>query len=139
MKAKSSYHKATVIVSTLLIFFAFGFNIPDQSDDDWNVPESFKRLKNPVPFDDEVLNIGISYYSKHCKSCHGKNGEGDGPKAEELDTFPGDLTSNEVQRQTDGELFYKTTKGREDMPGFEKKLSDEDRWILVHFIRSLKK
>jgi mono/diheme cytochrome c family protein len=45
-----------------------------------------------------------------------------------------------VQAETDGELFYKISEGREDMPAFKKKIPDEeDRWSVVNFTRTFKK
>ncbi|MDH5597931.1 MAG: c-type cytochrome, partial [Cyclobacteriaceae bacterium] len=120
------------------VSFAF-FSFTMYQNSDWKVPDSAKNMKNPVKADNETLAIGKTLYSKHCKSCHGKNGEGDGTKAEELETFPGDFTSAEFQKQTDGAIFYKTSEGRDDMPSFDKKIpSKEDRWILVNYLRSLK-
>ena len=50
----------------------------------------------------------------------------------------GDFSSEELQAQTDGTLFYKITTGREDMPSFEKKITDEeDRWLIVNYVRQL--
>ena len=105
---------------------------------DWKVPAEAAKAANPVA-DDDDLSIGKSLYDKHCKSCHGSEGLGDGSKAEELETYPGDFTSDEFQKQTDGALFYKLTEGREEMPAFNKKIpEDEDRWYLVNYMRSLK-
>jgi mono/diheme cytochrome c family protein len=126
-----------VAVAVLLIMLSFTSVLQDNKP--WPVPENAKKMKNPVANNAENITIGKNLYAKHCRSCHGKNGEGDGTKAAELKTHPGDFTSSEFQGQTDGELFYKTTEGREDMPEFKKKIaSDEDRWILVHYLRTLK-
>ena len=103
----------------------------------WVAPGSTKNVKNPTSKDKESMMIGKSLYDKHCRSCHGKSGLGDGPKAAELDTPSGDFSLPEFQAQTDGELFWKTTEGREDMPTFEKKIpSDEDRWLIVNYMRT---
>lgn len=104
----------------------------------WEVPDDANKMVNPVEIDDEGLDIGKGLYTKHCKSCHGKEGLGDGTKAAELDTPAGDFSTEEFQAQTDGALFYKTTEGRDDMPTFKKKVAyDEDRWLLVHYMRTL--
>jgi len=58
--------------------------------DEWVVPEKYVNMKNPT--DSKVdLAIGKSLYSKHCKSCHGKEGYGDGPKADEVEGEIGDI------------------------------------------------
>ena len=104
----------------------------------WVVPAKYQTMKNPT--DPKVdLSIGKSLYSKHCKSCHGKEGYGDGPKAEEQEGDLGDFSSVLFQSQTDGALFYKTSFGRDDMPEYTKKMQDdEDRWLIVNYMRTLK-
>ena len=100
--------------------FSFGMIIQDE----WVVPQKYENMKNPT--DPEVdLSIGKSLYSKHCKSCHGKEGYGDGPKAEDVEGDLGDFSSAEFQEQSDGALYYKTTIGRDDMPEFTKKMPDD--------------
>ena len=120
------------IVSLVLYSFS---TIPQ---DEWIVPEKYKTMQNPTDPSVDIA-IGKSLYSKHCKSCHGKEGYGDGPKAEEQDGELGDFSSAEFQAQTDGELFYKTSFGRNDMPDYTKKIAeDEDRWLIVNYMRTLK-
>ncbi len=112
------------------------FSVLDQEP--WVVPEKYQNLDNPITADDESMDIGKSLYNKHCKSCHGKEGLGDGSKAEQLDTPSGDFTDDYFTLQTDGSIYYKTVKGRDDMPSFEKKIPDsEDIWHVVNYIRSL--
>ncbi|MFY0687923.1 MAG: cytochrome c [Cyclobacteriaceae bacterium] len=107
----------------------------------WDVPTKYIKMANPTEVDDsENQLIGKQLYMKHCKSCHGKTGLGDGPKAKELDTPSGDFSSADFQAQPDGALFYKTTFGRDDMPAYDKKItSDEDRWLVVNYMRTLSK
>ena len=95
-------------------------------------------MKNPTdPLVD--LDIGKSLYNKHCKSCHGSDGLGDGPKADEVDGDLGDFSSSEFHAQSDGAIFYKSYIGRDDMPNFEKKMPDEeDVWLVVNYMRTMK-
>jgi len=103
----------------------------------WPVGDKDKAMKAPVKGD---VNAGKELWAKHCKSCHGGKGLGDGPKAGTLKTNPGDFSSAAFQGSTDGELFFRTSKGREDMPAYEKKIPEaNDRWALVAFMRTLKK
>ena len=121
----------------LCVSMLFSFSKGMSQDQPWKAPESARNLKNPAGNDKESLMIGKGLYDKHCRSCHGKSGLGDGPKAAELDTPSGDFTLPEFQAQTDGELFWKTTEGRDDMPTFEKKIpSEEDRWLIVNYLRT---
>lgn len=103
----------------------------------WEVPDEYVKMKNPVDAGTDTA-IGKTLYSKHCKSCHGKEGYGDGPKAEEQDGDLGDFSTAEFQKQTDGELFYKTSFGRNDMPEYVKKMpEDNDRWLIVNYMRTM--
>jgi mono/diheme cytochrome c family protein len=74
----------------------------------------------------------------NCQSCHGPGGKGDGPAAAALNPKPADWTSDKVQKESDGELFWKISNGRGPMPPW-KHLPEKDRWDLLSHIRSLKK
>ena len=106
----------------------------------WVVPDNFKNMKNPVASNAESIAAGKALYATHCKSCHGAKGLGDGSKAAQLKTEPGDFSTAEFQAESDGAVFYKSIEGRDDMPSFKKKIPDaDDRWSVVNFIRTLKK
>ena len=133
-------NKMLFAVLCLSVLLLFSFSIKVQQAKPWAVPEAAKAKKNPLKSDSESINVGKALYAKHCKSCHGKDGEGDGTKAAELETFPGDFTTKDFQAQTDGAIFYKTVEGRDDMPSFKKKIPDqEDLWSLVIYLRQLSK
>jgi mono/diheme cytochrome c family protein len=105
----------------------------------WPAPESAAKMKNPVKSDENSLKEGKDIFAQQCKSCHGPKGKGDGPKAEKLDISCGDFTSADVAKQSDGELYWKTTEGRKPMPSFKEKLSDNERWSVINYVRSLGK
>ncbi|MCM2302271.1 MAG: c-type cytochrome [Flavobacteriaceae bacterium] len=104
----------------------------------WVVPAKDKAIKSPVKVSDDNLEEAKLLYSKHCKACHGAKGLGDGPKAKSVKGDLGDFSSSAFQTQTDGELFYKIKNGRADMPNF-KKITDEEIWLTVLYVRGLKK
>ena len=105
----------------------------------WDVPANFKSMKNPVAKGDASNKAGMALYNKNCASCHGKAGLGDGVKARALKDHPGDFSVAAYQNQTDGEHFYKTKMGRGEMPKYEGKLSDDDIWNTVNYMRTFKK
>ena len=137
--------KSLIIVSVLgAILFAFTVKPIDgiviQEGETWVVPANFVKMKNPVAGDAEATDIGKELYNKHCKSCHGAKGLGDGSKAAELETPSGDFSTEEFHSQTDGEIFYKTKEGRDEMPSFKKKIAeDEDIWSIVNYVRTMNK
>jgi len=105
----------------------------------WVIPANFKTMKNPVAVGDASTKAGLALYTKSCATCHGKAGLGDGVKARALKDFPGDFSKAEFQNQTDGDLFYETKTGRGEMPKYEGKLTDDDIWNIVNYMRTLKK
>lgn len=105
----------------------------------WEVPAKYKTMKNTFKADAASIALGKTLYNKHCKSCHGTKGEGDGPKVINLDVKPRSFLSKEFKAQTPGEIYYKSYVGRGDMPNFEKKIvEEEDRWAVVNYMASLK-
>ncbi len=130
---KSKIFSAFMFFAAAIIGMAF-VN-PDQQAKPWPVPDKYKKMENPVKYD---AKAAAALWTKHCKSCHGKEGLGDGPKAAQLDTHPGDFSDAAFHKQSDGALFYKTLEGRDDMPAFKKKIPDqEDMWQLVHYMREM--
>jgi mono/diheme cytochrome c family protein len=127
----------TVMVIAGVSFLCLYVNA--QQPKPWDVPAEYKNMKNPVAKGEESNKAGLATYTKFCASCHGKTGLGDGVKARMLKDFPGDFSGDYFQNQTDGEHFYKTKFGRNEMPKFEGKLSDENIWNLVNFMRTFKK
>ena len=107
----------------------------------WTIPATNKAMKNPTKDSDKAasVNVGKMLYTKHCKSCHGGLGLGDGPKASSMKTKIGSFKDAKFQAQTDGEIYYQTFVGRDEMTGFDKKIAEnEDRWAIVNFVRTLK-
>ena len=132
---KTKFNSMLALASiTLFMVALIAFTIPQEK---WEVPAKYKTMKNEYAGEDED-GIGEELYAQHCKSCHGKEGYGDGTKAKELETEMRDLSLEEVQGQTDGALFYKSIIGRDEMPNFEKKIrDDEDRWMVINYLRTL--
>lgn len=126
-------------LSILLVIglgFAFTTSLSVQQEP-WEVPAKYDKMDNPIDVNKASLKLGKKLYKKHCKSCHGSTGLGDGSKAATLDTPSGDFSTDEFHEQTDGSLFYKTIEGRGDMPSFKKKLpEEEDIWSIVNYIRT---
>lgn len=121
-------------VATFIFSLFVAFTSPQEP---WDVPAEYANMENEFAGEDED-GIGEDLYMKHCKSCHGKEGYGDGTKAAELETEMRDLTVEEVQSQSDGSLYFKSFIGRDEMPNFEKKIrEDEDRWMVINYLRSL--
>lgn len=130
-----------IILAVITGITGAGFTFKSQQEKKpWPVPDADKNKVNPIKSDASSISDGKALWVKHCQSCHGKTGLGDGSKSAQLKTEPGDFSKAATQSQTDGSLYYKTSKGRDDMPGFKKKIPEnDDIWNLVNYMRSLSK
>lgn len=124
------------VFSTVLVFGLLSFNGFQKP---WAAPAADNSKANPVKSSAASIEDGKVLYVKNCQSCHGKTGLGDGPKAKLLETPAGDFSGKAFQSQTDGSLFFKTVKGREEMPGYKGKMSDDEIWKTVVYMRTFKK
>lgn len=77
-------------------------------------------------------------YAKHCASCHGKDGRAKTFKAKR--NHARDLTDQAWQDDaSDERIFNAIMNGKRKMPGFSKKLSEQEIETLVSYVRALKK
>ena len=123
-------------IAAMLISMTFKQEQEQKPAEPWDVPAEYKTMKNPVPADDTSIKLGRIHYIRHCASCHGRTGKGDGVKARELETFPGDMTGEAYKTQTDGEQYYKSMFGRKEMPNYEDQVSEEDMWHMVNYMQT---
>jgi mono/diheme cytochrome c family protein len=133
--------KLAVIICTAILFITANMAMAQKAGGPWTVPAKYKAMKSTIKAGDASINsVGKESFNKHCKSCHGAKGLGDGPKAANLKTSTGDFSTAKFQAATDGELYFMSFIGRDEMPNFEKKILDEsDRWAVIGYIRTLKK
>jgi mono/diheme cytochrome c family protein len=80
---------------------------------------------------------GKDPYQKHCAMCHGADGKGDTPAGKSMKLR--DLGSDDVQKQTDAQLIDITVNGKNKMPAYKGKLTDQQIKDVVDFIRTMKK
>jgi mono/diheme cytochrome c family protein len=129
--------KRTLIVAALSCIVVAAVVAMVYSLRSWSAPASARNVQNPVPATESAVDDGMFNYSKHCKGCHGENGDGNGDRAHELSIMPTDFTdAHAMSRATDGELFWKITHGHRPMPSFQNKLTDTERWELVDYLRT---
>jgi mono/diheme cytochrome c family protein len=101
----------------------------------WTAPAWTDSLYNPYNLEPLTLPQAQEVYTLKCISCHGKQGQG----------YPMEHTAQEVpnfkqdwfRQQSDGALYWKIREGRGVMPGYKSKLSNEQLWQLVEYVRDL--
>lgn len=102
-----------------------------------------KGMANPVARNKQSLQKGREMYNVYCIVCHGALGEGDGTVAalpnwpRPLYPRPPSLQSEKIRDYKDGQIFHVITMGQNLMPSYAEKMSEEERWSLVHYLRAL--
>ncbi|MBZ0242700.1 MAG: cytochrome c [Bacteroidales bacterium] len=138
MKVKSIF--LFLMSVSALVMMSFGFPQEQKKPGPWEIPAEYKAKENTYKDDASIEKLGKALYSKHCRACHGNTGEGDGSKSRNLETWPGDFSDGTIQAYTDGELYYMSIIGRDEMPNFESKITDDEaRWAVVNYIRTFSK
>jgi mono/diheme cytochrome c family protein/Tol biopolymer transport system component len=94
---------------------------------------------NPLPVNAQSILAGQKLYLANCAVCHGASGTGDGPAAAGINPRPANFTQHMVPgTHTDGQVFLWIKNGYPNtaMPAWDKRLSDEQIWQLVSYLRT---
>jgi mono/diheme cytochrome c family protein len=121
-----------------LVLILFNFNAEAQTPS-WAAPTEANSLENPLKGNEKATQAGKKLYTQLCAICHGNKGKGDGVAGMALKPRPANFIKDIVQKQTDGAIYWKMTEGRAPMAAYKSSLTEEQRWQLVNYIRSLKK
>ena len=97
-----------------------------------------RALKSPLAASPEIIEKGKGLYNGKggCVTCHGVDGDGNGPAAAKLNPLPRNFQHHGFWRhRTEGELFWVIKHGSPGtaMIGFGQVLSDEEIWALIHY------
>jgi len=118
---------------------------PDFSKNTWELPADADKTKNPTSATAESIAKGKELYMEkmkgNCVFCHGETGAGNEANFPKLRRKPADLTNTEhMAEMTDGELYWKITKGITGiMPAGDRRMNEEERWHVVNYVRTLGK
>ena len=98
-------------------------------------------LENPYPITDRGLEQGKDLYNIYCGICHGEKGDGlgylvrdDGGK---YPVQPANLLLPAFIDTTNGLYYHSIMIGKNKMGSYKDKLSFEERWQVIHYVRSL--
>ena len=120
--------------SKLIIFFlSLLISLPAISQNEWTVPERKKNINPPINFDRTQIKAGKATYKKLCASCHGEVGM---DNYKQLTPSPNDLGNEQIEANTDGELYFKISNGRTLMPQFAGMLGEMEIWSTIAYVRS---
>lgn len=103
-------------------------------------------IRNPYPITTAGLERGKDLYNIYCGICHGEKIDGGGYLVR--DPGPGDvggkypvqpaiLNSDEFIAASNGRYYHAIMHGKNLMGAYADKISYEERWQVIHYIRSL--
>ena len=129
---------------TAVIFIAAVASVAAQYPG-WLIPPGGRDEKSPIPASGVAAAVtkGKTVYTANCVQCHGANGKGTGQDT----NYATDLTDDfRTELNTEGVLFYKVWNGHSiqlrteviDMPAFEGKLSKDEAWAIVEYLKVLR-
>ena len=100
-----------------------------------------RALTSPLPSSPEIVRQGKALYNGKgsCFTCHGKDGDGNGPVAAQLNPSPSNFQHHGFWRhRTEGEIFWVIKNGSvgTSMAGFGGQLTDEEIWSIIQYERS---
>jgi mono/diheme cytochrome c family protein len=102
-----------------------------------SLDESDVKNINSVPVTAEVLARGKNRFETMCTPCHNHDGKGNGLVVQHGFAAPPSLVRTEAKAYTDGKIFHVISAGQNIMSSYADKLTETDRWCVVHYIRVL--
>jgi len=94
--------------------------------------------RNPIAATTKSLEQGKSLFAINCALCHGQTSAEPGLVGKKLNPPPPGLDHDLVKDRSDAHIFKAITFGFGRMPPFQDKLSPNERWDLVNFLRTRK-
>lgn len=98
-------------------------------------------IDNPYPITDKGLADSKELYNTMCGICHGEKGDGLGYLVREdggkYPAAPANFLLEDHVTSSNGRYYHAIMYGKNVMGGYKDKLSYEERWNVIHYIRSL--
>jgi len=93
----------------------------------------------PVDVTNEAMARGEERFNIYCAVCHGAAGDGDSMTKKYGMITVVSLVDQRLVDYTDGQLYDVVKNGKNTMLGYGDRLSVEDRWNVVMYVRALQR
>ena len=114
---------------------AAGRSVAVQDGQDESEPQA-----NPIEMSEDSVRAGRRVFGRFCRSCHGMRADGQGMTAPS-GSRPANLVDDQWDHgSTDGEIFTVIREGvppAYDMDAWEGRITDDDIWNIINFLRDL--
>ncbi len=95
------------------------------------------QVKNPLPpLAGADSAEAARLFNINCAICHGAEGKANGPIADKIGAVA-NLTGDAYIKMADGTMYHSIYYGKNNMGSYASQLSRRQRWMLVHYIRTL--
>lgn len=93
----------------------------------------------PMIVSRSLMKRGQDRYEIFCSACHGGVGDGQGITSEYGMAVVADFHTERLYEVPEGQIFETITDGRGLMGGYKDKLTPEDRWAVIAYMRALQR
>ena len=113
---------------------------PNPPASDSKISSEDAKKENPTKPTAASLAQGKKMYGYDCAMCHGKDGDGKGDLAGDMNLTLKDYRNlDSLKNLSDGEIFYIIRNGKGKMPPEGDRISAEECWNMVNYVRSFAK
>lgn len=93
----------------------------------------------PVPITYTLIQQGREKFEIFCKVCHGSTGDGNGITKQYGISATPSYHDDRIRSMHEGEIFNTITHGKNTMFPYGDKLSPQERWAVVAYVRCLQR
>jgi mono/diheme cytochrome c family protein len=136
---EAAMRKLCIFVVVAFFVFSIGALLAQNAaSNSCSNPGEVKSMVNPVKPTAESLAQGKKYYGYDCAMCHGATGNGKG-EVDTGDKLPDFTNADSMKVMSDGQIFCSLKTGKGHMPLERVRISENELWNLVNYVRSLAK
>jgi len=101
--------------------------------------EFLHGLPDAITIDARLLARGQDRFNIYCQPCHGALGDGQGiTKRYGMGATP-TYHDDRLRKMPEGEIFNTITNGKGNMLSYADKLTPQDRWAVIAYVRALQR
>lgn len=93
----------------------------------------------PLPLTHELMVLGKDKFNNFCYACHGKSGDGNGITKRYGMIATASYHDDRMREMAVGEIFNTVTHGFGMMNSYADKLTPEERWAVILYVRALQR
>ncbi len=92
----------------------------------------------PVEVTEVLIHRGRDRYQIYCAPCHGALGDGNGI-TKQYNMIVATYHDDRMRGMSEGEIYNTIANGKNTMLGYADKLSPQDRWAVIAYVRALQR